>query len=83
MHIGPCYLGSKGLQQAYNKPKRKHNRGGSLWEAPVRPRVEKREESPSLFVKPAKNQQAIKMKYAQKHFKNALGHHTNYRKKIK
>ena len=36
-----------------------------------------------FFVKPAKNQQAIKIKCAQKHFKSALGHHTNYRKKTK
>ena len=30
LHIGPYYLGSKGLQQAYNKLKQKHNGGGSL-----------------------------------------------------
>ena len=36
-----------------------------------------------FFVKPAKNQQAIKVKYAQKHFKSVLGHHTNYWKETK
>ena len=67
--------------KAYNKLTtsliRKHSSGGSLREAPVRPRVGKRAESPSLFVKSAKNQQAIKIKCAQK-----VGHHTNYRKRL-
>ena len=36
-----------------------------------------------FFVKSTKNQQAIKIKCAQKHFKNVLGDHTNYRKKTK
>ena len=34
-----------------------------------------------FFVKPAKKKKYIKIKYAQKHFKSALGHHTNYQKK--
>ena len=54
MHFGPCYLGTKGLQQACNKLKSKHGGGGSFREALVRPRVGKWVESPSLFVKPAK-----------------------------
>ena len=44
------------------------------------------ENEPSLllfFVTPPKNQQAVKIKYAQKHFESALGHHTNYRKETK
>ena len=36
--------------KAYNKLKKKHSGGGSLWEASVCPRVEKLEEYPSLFV---------------------------------
>ena len=36
-----------------------------------------------FFVKPAKNQQVVKIKYAQKHFESALDHHTNYRKETK
>ena len=83
MHFGPFYLGFKGLQQAYNKLKKKHSGGGSLREAPIRPRVGKRAKSPSLFLKPAKKQRAIKIKHAQKHFKSVLGHHTNYRKETK
>ena len=39
MHFGPCYLGSKGLQQACNKLKWKYGGGGSFREALVRPRV--------------------------------------------
>ena len=35
------------------------------------------------FVKPAKNQRAVKIKYAQKHFESTLGHHTNDRKETK
>ena len=69
MHFGPCYLGSKGLQQACNKLELKHSGGGSLWEALVRPRVGK--------------QRAIKIKCAQTHFKSVLGHHASYRKKTK
>ena len=49
MHFVPCYLGSKGLQQAYNKLKSKHGGGGSFQEALVRPRVGNWAESPSLF----------------------------------
>ena len=49
MQFGPCYLGSKGLQQACNKLKLKHGVGGSFWEALVRPRVRNWAESPSLF----------------------------------
>ena len=71
--------------KAYNKLttslKRKHNSGGSLREAPVLPRVGKRAEYPSLFVKTDKKQKEIKIKCAQKHFKSALGQHTEYRKK--
>ena len=50
IHVGPCYLGSKGLQQACNKLELKHIGGGSFREAPVRPRVRNWEESPSLFL---------------------------------
>ena len=39
MHFGPCYLGSKGLQQACNKLELKHSGGGSFREASIRPRV--------------------------------------------
>ena len=39
MHFGPCYLGSKGLQQACNKLELKHSGGGNFREAPVRPRI--------------------------------------------
>ena len=81
MHFGPFYLGSKGLQQACNKLELKHNGGGSFWEALVRPRVEKWEESPSLFVIPDKKQRAIIIKCAQTNFKSVLGHHASYRKK--
>ena len=49
MHFGPCYLGSKGLQQACNKLELKHSGGGSFREALVHPRVENWAESPSLF----------------------------------
>ena len=49
MHFGPCYLGSKGLQQACNKLELKHSGGGSFWEALVRPRVGKWAESPYIF----------------------------------
>ena len=41
MHFGPCYLGSKSLQQACNKLELKHSGGGSFREALVRPRVGK------------------------------------------
>ena len=40
-------------------------------------------QSPSIFVKTAKNKWAIKIKCAQKHFNSVLGHHTNYRKETK
>ena len=49
MHFGPCYLGSKGLQQACNKLELKHSGGGSSREAPVRPRVRNLAEYPSHF----------------------------------
>ena len=81
MHFGPCYLGSKGLQQACNKLKSKHDGGGSFWEALVHPRVGKWAESPSFFVRPAKKQRTIKIKCAQTHFKSVLGHHASCRKK--
>ena len=45
MHFGPCYLGSKGLQQA----RIKQGGGGSFREALIRPRVGTLAESPSLF----------------------------------
>ena len=49
MHFGPCYLGSKGLQQACNKLELKHSGGESFREALVRPRVGNWVEYPSLF----------------------------------
>ena len=36
-----------------------------------------------FFVKPAKKNQAIKIKCAQKHFKSVLDHHASYRKQSK
>ena len=54
MHFVPCYLGSKGLQQACNELELKHSGGGSFREALVRPRVRNWVESPSLFVRPDK-----------------------------
>ena len=69
MHFGPCYLGSKGLQQACNKLNSKHNGGGSFWEALVHPRVGKWAESPSLFVRTDKKRWAIQIKCAQTCFK--------------
>ena len=83
MHFIPCYLGSKGLQQACNKLELKHSGGGSFREAPVRPRVGNWAESPSLFVRPAKKQRAIKIKCAQTCFESVLGHYTSYQKKLK
>ena len=50
IHFGPCYLGSKGLQQACNKLELNHGGGGSFWEALIRPRVRNWAESPSLFL---------------------------------
>ena len=35
-----------------------------------------------FFVRPAKKKWAIKIKCAQTHFKNVLGHHASYRKKL-
>ena len=35
-----------------------------------------------FFVRPAKKQRAIKIKFAQTHFRSVLGHHTSYRKKL-
>ena len=81
MHFGPCYLGSKGLQQACNKLELKHSGGGSFQEAPVRPRVGNWADPPSIFVRPDKKQQSIKIKCAQTHFESVLGHYTSYRKK--
>ena len=49
MKFGPCYLGSKGLQQACNKLELKHSGGGSFREASVRPRVGNWAEYPSIF----------------------------------
>ena len=39
MHSGPCYLGSKGLQQACNTLELKHSGGRSFREALIHPRV--------------------------------------------
>ena len=49
MHFGPCYLGSKGLQQACNKLELKHNGGGSFREALVGPRVGNLVDSSSIL----------------------------------
>ena len=51
MHFGPCYMGSKGLQQACNKLKSRHGGGGSFRKTLVRPRIGKWAESPFLFVR--------------------------------
>ena len=83
MNFCSFYLGSKGLQQAFNKLELKHSGGGSFREASVRPRVRNWAESPSLFVRPAKKHRAIKIKCAQTHFESVLGHYTSYRKKLK
>ena len=83
MHFVPCYLVSKGLQQAFNKLKSKHDGGGSFREALVRPRVRNWEESPSIFVRPDQKQRSIKIKCSQTHYKSVLGHHASYRKTTK
>ena len=83
MHFGPCYLGSKGLQQACNKLKSKHGGGGSFQEALVVQELENGQSLLLFFVRPAKKQRAIKIKCAQTHFKSVLGHHASYRKKTK
>ena len=81
MHFGPCYLGSKGLQQSCNKITSNTAVGeasGKLWF------VQESKNGQSfllVFVRPAKKQRAIKIKCAQTHFKSVLGQHANYPKK--
>ena len=71
------------MDQVYVTLGRRHGSGGSFREALVRPRIGKWAESPSLFVRPAKKQRAIKIKCAQTHFKSVLCHHASYRKETK
>ena len=60
MHFGPCYMGSKGLQQACNKLELKHSGGGSFREALVHPRVENWAVSFSFLLDLLKNSKQLK-----------------------
>ena len=62
MHFGPCYLGSKGLEQACNKLKLKHGDGGSFWEALVRPSRKMGRVSFSFLLDLLKNSEQLKSK---------------------
>ena len=81
MHFGPCYLGSKGLQQACNKlelnkvvgeapRKLRFIQGLEIWQSFL-----------LFFVGPTKKQRSIRIKYAQTHFESVLGYYTSYREK--
>ena len=83
MHFGPCYLGSKGLQQACNKLELNKVVGEASEKLQLVQELEIWQSPFLLFVGPAKKQRAIKIKCAQTHFESVLGYYTSYQKKPK
>ena len=64
-------MGSKVLQQAYNKPTTSLAVGEASRKLGFTQESENGKSILLFFVKPAKKQKYIKIKYAQKHFKSA------------
>ena len=82
MHFGPCYLGSKCLQQACNKLELNKVVGEASKKLWFIQELEIWQSLLLFFVGPYKKQQAIRIKYAQTHFESVLGYYTSYRKNI-
>ena len=81
IYFGPCYLGSKGLQQACNKLELNKVVGEASRKLRFVQELEIWQIFLLFFDGPAKKQQEIKIKYSQTHFESVLGYYTNYRKK--
>ena len=81
MHFSPCYLGSKGLQQACNKLELNKVVGEASGKLQSVQELEFWQSLLLFFVGPDKKHQAIKIKCSQTHFESVLGYYTNYQKK--
>ena len=81
MRFGPCYLWSKGLQQACNKLELNKVVGEASGKLRFIQELEIWQSLLLFFVGPPKKQRAIRIKCAQTHFESVLGYYTSYRKK--
>ena len=82
LHFGPCYLGSKGLQQACNQLELNKMVGEASGKLQFVQELEFWQSLFLFFVGPAKKKRAIKIKCAQTHFESVLGYYTSYHKNL-
>ena len=77
MHFGPCYMGSKGLQQACNKLELNRVVGEAFVKLQLIQELEIWQSFLLFFVAPAEKNRAIWIKYDQTHFESVLGYYTS------